>query len=305
MLFKEMAATMGDAQIALVDDLTVASNILQEVEVFESNQTLAHKYGVVTDVVGGEPRDLDAVPSTMSFDSDLESVDLQIIGGKIFVSEDKVLAVAGGSLEQFINRRFPKILAATGNSLEYSLVYNVWESAAIAAGNAEGTTKTSGDNCFSVLAIRFEDDECGLAINPNATQANRLMSLAPLYGGNRCENSAGVTGWMFEMRTMLAAVVANPAKQVAAIVNIDDTHLPTKKQMNDMIEKVYPDTGGRTVLIMSPFLRTALEAAYGESVTRTSSNTKDVGKMITMWYERKIVTSHKMLKAAEPFVTLP
>jgi len=304
MLFQEMAATLGGEQEVIVDNLTQGNNILKEIEVFEANHALQHKYGIVSDVVGGSMRDLDDAPATLKVDTDLGSDDLQVVGGKIFVSEDKVIALSGGNLAKYIDGRFPRIIMKTGNSIEKSLIYDVYASAAIAAENVE-SIKGAGDDNFSILAVRFVDEECGLAINAASTSAAKLLALEALNGGNKHSNAQGITGWEFELKTMLGAIVANPTRMTAAIVNIDASNVPTKLQINNMIESVYPDDGGKTVLMMSPFMRNILEDKYGETVMRTSSKTNDVGQMITQWYDTPIITSRQFAQGVEPFVTLP
>lgn len=300
--FQEAATALGAKQVKMVDALTNANPVLEQMEVFPSNNNLQHAYEELTEVVGAELRDLNAAPKEVDAKSTLMRAHLQILSGRFFVSADQVQAVAKGDLKAYVDKKFPKIVRVSGNEVESSILYNYFRALAIAKGRYESADSSpSGSAYFSMMALRMEEDECGLVYNENAYEKGELLSIEALNGGAKTRNSDGIAGWDFEMTAYLTPFAAS-SRHYAALVNIDSDNVPSKAAINDLISDVRPEDGGRTVLIMSPFLLSLLEQAHGSSPIRTAGLTDDFGAMPLNWYGTRIVTTHQMKHGTETAV---
>lgn len=304
MLFKEAAASANDSQVIMVDAVTKGNPLLEVMEVFPANNNLQHSYEKVTGIDGAKLRELNATPTKVDTRSSIERMSLQIISGKHFVTQDAVQQVAKGDLNAYLDRKLPKILAATGNSVEEQMIYDYWRALAIASKKAQSAQTTpTGSDKFSIIALRFEEDECGMLFNENQFEAGNLLNVTALNGGALTRDADGRAGYDFEL-TAYATPFAATDQHYATIVNIDATHVPTKTMINDMISDVYPQKGGRVVLVMSPFVQSLLETAHGNTPFRTANKTDDFGQMPTLWYNTPIIATHQMKRASEASVTL-
>lgn len=234
----------------------------------------------------------------MSTRSALEQVDLNIMGGEIFVPQDK--AVAFGGLAKYLAKQMPSILAKAGMQTEKHIVYTNYRRYAIDNGNVQTAGGTEG--LYSIVFVRQVPGECCGLYSPEGFKQGAMLDVQPLYGGQLCHDENGVAGYSTQVKGYFGVQLMNPYT-CATIVNISEDKLPTIRQINEALLQVQADEGD-TCIMMHPRVLNWLGEAYKKEMIRMSNDEKGVNFLIGKWNGIPMVSSYQFMAGDEPQVVL-
>lgn len=310
-VFREIAIENSKKQPKMVDQLLEDAPILDMIPFEATSDGLFNVYEELVDVAGAGLVDLDEALPVVNVESKLEQVDLSVIGGEMFVGEDKARKFGGP--EAYFARKQPTILRKTGMDLEKSILYNNVRAKALTSGgdhkiNAGGSSGTN----FTILAIKWVPGETTGLYDPTGFGNGLLFDIKPLNGGNLSKfstttsdgRSVSINGYGVRMKSYIGMQLAN-ARYVSGIFNIDldstTQKLPTEAQIDDLIESVRGQVGGSTWLYMHPKVYSALFKYKGDSLELRVGD--DIVRSFMTWNGIPIITSYNFLRGTEANVT--
>lgn len=302
---KEIGVYEAKKQQKFIDNITESSPILEKVKFTAASHAFWNAYEELQNVTGAAFTDLDAPATLAGTTTGLKRVDMKVMSAKIEGGQDSI--TAQGGKEAYFAKKLGPILRKNGMSLETAFYYQNWLKYAIdnAATNLiyAQTGLTSGTSYSSIVAVRFEENvTCGL-YSPEVGMGADLFQLTPINGGNLYEfqaPKAGVFGYGMLMKAYLGMQIAD-TRTVAAIVNIDDSHVPSAMQMEDLLDMVRAQDG-QTYLFMHRHTAGLIGTAHKYSKLRMDPEDMDISVIANDWGGIPIVTSHNLLKNAEEHV---
>ena len=136
---KELAIALSKKQEHYVDYLTNESPILDNMRFEASTHGLWNAYEEVSKIDGAGFVDINQPLPEMEVDSSLKKIDLSILGGEIFVPEDKA-AVIGVS--EYFSKKIPILLKHAGETAEKKIIYDNFIPYAVGNGKAVSAGQT-------------------------------------------------------------------------------------------------------------------------------------------------------------------
>jgi len=318
--FRELAIANADKQRDIVDPILEEAPILGFTPMQETSAGLNHNFERLLSVTGPGVVDLDAELPQIGSETELDSVTLQLIGGLIEAGEDKLRTLGMTPGEYFANKIQPAIKYSAMSS-EQAMLYNVLRAGAIQARTdavlpeaADHALDAGGDataNKYSIIAVKWERDNCQGLYNPSGWSNGKMFDISPINGGNKyfLKESAGkVLGYGMRVKSDIGFLLANP-RNVATIVNIDmsdadpaNWKIPTRYQLDDVLAAIRANMGGNTMLLMHPKVKGALTAMKEEKVT-LSLGDNNIDYTFDAWNGVPMITSYNFLQGAEAQVT--
>ena len=298
---KEISVLYAKKQPKQVDYITEEAPVLSQIPWEQASHGLWNAFEEVTDVTGAGFVKLNDPLPEMDVDSELKKFDLGIMGGQIKCPEDK--ARLFGGKEAYFAKKLNTVLRKSGQSAEYSILYNNIRQYAIDNGKAlEPDTIEAGNVHFSILAIRYVSGETTGLYSPDGFEQGAMLNAEPINGGNLYDIGSGVLGYGIRLKGYFGFQIANP-NTVAAIVNVSDGtgSVPTKAQIDDIISMVR-GTPGSTFLYMHERCKNLL--SYKGDYLQMTVADKDINRVFYSWNGIPIVTSYNFLNGTEPVVTL-
>lgn len=295
----EIAIKHANKQPQLVDAITEDAKALKELEWQPSSHGLWNLAQKTTGVVGAGFIPMDAPLPDMSVKSELEKVDLSIMGGIFEVPE--VRAMQYGGKDKYLADNLDTIYRDSGQSAEKAILYNKIKAAAVhfeCLERAQPAADASGT--FSVLCLRMRKGEHGGLFDPKMFKQGTLLETVPINGGNMYKSKEGVLvyGW----RSLSFFGWQNLVEDAAsAIVNIDKTHPVTADLMDALIEKAKYDKGGKTLIVAHPKVRPMIKAVKRNYMQITNAD-KNLQSNLEEWEGVPIVFSYNMLDGSETAV---
>lgn len=308
--FREIGIEYSQKQPEMVDQITEEAPILETIPFEPSSNGLYNVYEELQSVQGAGLVDLDEALPVVSVDTKLDSTSLSVIGGEMFVGEDKARNLGGP--EAYFAKKQPAILRQTGSDLEKALMYNSIRAKAISSGGEHllDATGSAGTN-YSILAVKWVPGETTGLYDPSGFGNGMLMDIKPLNGGNLSTfsqttadgRSVNINGYGIRMKSYIGMQLAND-RYVSSIVNIDlaNSKLPTETQIDDLIESVRGQTGGSTWLYMHPKVYSALFKYKGDSLELRVSD--DIVRSFVTWNGIPIISSYNFERGTEANVAV-
>lgn len=292
---QELSVLYATKQPKQVDQLTVASPILAKMPFIATTHPLWNVYEEITAVTGGAFGDFDAVLPTVSAESELKKTDLGVMGGQIEVGVDKA-QVFGGASAYFANK-MPSILKKSGMTAEYAILYNNLRKFCI--DNKLGVSAGASGSAYSIIACRYDDEENTGLHSPNGFGNGAIMEAMPINGGNFYKDSTGKLVYGLALKAYLGWQIASK-NAVYTIANIDASHIPTAKQIDDALNAVHADS--KTFLYMHPDVASMI-AKYKTDYIKYAPTDKAVDNRVAIWNGVPIETSYNFLKGTETAVS--
>lgn len=296
---KELSDLYAKKQPKQVDYLTEEAPILAMIPFEAASHGLWNAYEKVTDVTGASFVDMDAVLPVVSSESDLLKFDLQVMGGKIEVGEDKA-KMYGGAAKYFATK-MPTILRKSGQSAESAILHNTLRAYAIAQGNVIEPATATGDSNYTILCVRFVSGETTGLYSPDGFQNGATLDAMALNNGALYENASGVTVYGMRLKGYFGFQVANPYT-VSAIVNVKSTKLPTSAQMDELVERAR-GTAGNTYIMCHPTVKRFLYTLKTSKMTVTPGDA-NMNNMVERWNDIPIITSYNFANGTEVDVAI-
>lgn len=323
-VFRDIALQMSPKQPQMVDQITEEAPILDMLPMQEASHGLFNVYEEIKSIDGGGLVDMDDQLPEVDASMELKQIDLSILGGVMYVGEDKAKRYAGGGdagvgAQRYFASKMPWILRETGMAAERSILYNSLRAKAIASGGASGQLIDSGGTGainYSILAVKWVPGETTGLYDPAGFGRKTLMDIKALNGGALFERAVtradttvrSVLSYGMRMKSYFGIQLAN-ARYVAAIVNIDLTYanglytsLPSEKMIDDILDAVRANPGN-TFLYMHNKVLTALQD-YKAASLMVDINVSDMDRRFRAWNGIPMVPSYQFLKALEPKVTV-
>lgn len=293
---KELAVSLSVKQEHFVNHLTEESPILDNMRFEASTHGLWNAYEEVADIDGPAFVDINQPLPEMKIDSNLKKVDLSILGGEIFLPEDKGSVVGVG---EYFDKKIPVLLKHAGQTAEKKIIYDNFLPYAISNGKA--VSAQGAANCYSMVAVRFVPGEVtGLYSAKNINRFGVLDS-TPINNGALYKNTNGLLGYGVRIKGYIGMQLANP-DAVSAIVNITGDKIPTADQIDNMLIDAKA-TPASTFIFCHPKVLSLLNT-YKGNVLQTFNADYDVNRSFVSWNGIRFITSYNFLNGAEKAVTL-
>ncbi|MGD1817992.1 MAG: major capsid protein [Pleomorphochaeta sp.] len=298
---REIAVEKSKRQPHQIDSVLCNCPILESMLFCESNHGLQHAYEELTKVTGGAFVPMDAPLPLTDAIATLKFQDLGILGFTLEAGVDKVTQLYGkNGFAKYLAKKVAKIITKTSMATEKALIYN--SLLPIALKNKKALNAGATSNCYSLYAIRWVEDEfCGL-YDPNGFGQGAIFDAIPLSNGAPYKNKNGITVYGTDFKSNLGFLFAT-ADNVSAIVNIDDTHIPTAQMVDTMLENVHAGDVGKTYIFGHPhalnLLKTIKEAALS-----MSPSDKNYSRSIKQWDSIEMIGSYNFDKGTEAKVDI-
>ena len=298
--------------VPFVDALTEEAPIVEMLPMQPTNKGMIQVIEKLKSTDAAQLVDLDGALPTVTSDSTLEDVTLSVLGGRMVVGEDA--AKKYGSKEAWFTKKLKPILKHTGEDLENSLIYNTWRPFANTNSKEIDAGGTTADSQYSILAIKFVEDETFGLFNPDGFGNGKVFDIEPLNGGTLSDyllgNGVTTVGFGQRIKTYFGIQTAN-VRNIGSIVNVELTAdattdtgfkaLPTEAQMDDLLESVRA-MGGNTYLMMHPKVANALSVYKGGRLEMTVSD-DNMKRRLKAWEDIPIITSRNFKNGTEAVVS--
>lgn len=293
---KELAVSLSKKQEHFVNCLTNDSPILDNMRFEPSTHGLWNAYEEVAKINGASFVDINQPLPEMEVDSNLKKIDLSILGGEIFVPEDKA-AVIGVS--EYFSKKVPILLKHAGETAEKKIIYDNFIPYAI--DNAKAASAGASDNCYSMVAVRFIPGEITGLYSAKNINSFGVLDATPINGGQLYKNANGLLGYGVRLKGYIGMQLANP-DAVAAIVNISADHIPTAEQIDNMLVDARA-TPASTYIFCHPKVLSMLNK-YKGNVLQTMTGDMDVNRSFAAWNGIRFITSYNFDNGSEKAVEI-
>ncbi len=293
---KELAVTLSKKQEHFVNNLTEESPILDNMRFEASTHGLWNAYEEVAEIDGAEFVDINQPLPEMKVDSNLKKIDLSILGGEIFLPEDKASVVG---IAEYFNKKVPVLLKHAGQTAERKIIYDNFLPYAI--GNGKAVSAKGTGNCYSMVAVRFIDGEVTGLYSEKGVGTHGIMDTKQINGGQLYKNANGLLGYGVRVKGYIGMQLANP-DAVSAIVNITADKIPTAEQIDNMLIDAKA-TPASTFIFCHPKVLSLL-STYKGSVLHTTNTDYDVNRSFMSWNGIRFITSYNFKNGEENAVTL-
>ncbi len=293
---KELAVALSEKQEHLVNSLTEESPILDNMRFEASTHGLWNAYEEVSKINGAGFVDINQPLPEMQIDSQLKKIDLSILGGEIFLPEDKA-AVIGVS--EYFSKKLPVLLKQAGQTAEQKIIYDNFIPYAV--GNGKAANAGATEDCYSMVAVRFVPGEVTGLYSARNFKNYGILDSTPINGGQLYKNANGLLGYGVRIKGYIGMQLANP-DAVAAIVNINADSIPTAEQVDNMLVDAKA-TPASTFIFCHPKVLSLLNK-YKGNILQASSGDKDFNRSFVAWNGIRFVTSYNFKNGAESAVSV-
>lgn len=296
---KELSVEYAKKQPKQVDNLTEEAPILSRLKFEKASHALWNVAEKVTEVTGPSFVDMDSPLPTVDSATGLEKVDLSILGGEIYVPEDK--AKVFGGREKYFARKMPSILKKSGMSTETAILYDNLRKWAIDNGKVRKTAATTGAG-YSIIAVRIEEGACCGLYSPDGFGNGSMLDSMPINGGNLHKiNAAGVLGYGMRLKSYLGWQIVSD-RNVSVMLNVQSDKLPTGMQIDDMLADIRATDSGSTMLLCHVRAKNWLTGTYKDGKIQMRPDDGDIKRLADNWNGVPIVTSYNFYDGTEAFV---
>ncbi|MCM1324654.1 MAG: hypothetical protein NC218_11075 [Acetobacter sp.] len=293
---KEIAVALSQKQEHYVNHLTEESPILDNMRFEPSTHGLWNAYEEVAEISGAGFVDINQPLPEMKVDSNLKKIDLSILGGEIFLPEDKGSVIGVG---EYFGKKIPVLLKQAGQTAEKKIIYDNFLPYAV--GNGKAVSALGTENCYSMVAVRFIEGEVTGLYSSKTANTHGLLDACPLNNSALYKNTNGVLGYGVRIKGYIGVQLANP-DAVSAIVNITGDKIPTAEQVDNMLIDAKA-TPASTFIFCHPKVLSFL-SKYKGAVLQTSNADYDVNRSFMSWNGIRFITSYNFKNGTEDAVTL-
>lgn len=293
---KEIANKFARKQPKMVDDLTEKTPILMNVRWEPASHGLWNVAEKVYDITGPQFVDADAALPTMDTSSDLEKIDLTVLGGEMEVPEDTAQQFGGAAA--YFARKQPRLFKQAGMDTERKLYYDNWQAQAIAESAITNATATTG-GVYSLGFIRIEEGvNCGL-FDPTQFDTGMLLRPAPINNASRyhLRSKTGVIGYGMTLKGRFGwQNLSN--RTVHFILNIQAGKLPTELMIDDAITAVR-GTPADTMIVCHPRCYNLVFPPFKSGRLFIPPQEKRYNNQVDNWNGIPILTSYNLYEGTE------
>ena len=293
---KEIAISLSQKQKRYVNNLTEDSPILDNMRFELSSHGLWNAYEEVSRIEGAGFVDINQPLPEMEVDSNLKKIDLSILGGEIFVPEDKGRVIGVG---EYFAKKVPILLKHAGQTAEKKIIYDNFIPYAVSNGKA--VSVGGSENCYSMVAVRYVEGEVTGLYSKLQGDASEILDSTPINAGALYKNANGILGYGVRLKGYIGMQLANP-DAVASIVNITPNNIPTAEQIDNMLVDAKA-TPCSTFIYCHPKVLSMLNQ-YKGNILQASNFDFDVNRSFIAWNGIRFVTSYNFMNGTEEAVKL-
>lgn len=293
---KELAVALSQKQEHFVNSLTEESPILDSMRFEASTHGLWNAYEEVSRIEGASFVDINQPLPEMVVDTNLKKIDLSILGGEIFLPEDKASVIG---VPEYFGKKTSVLLKHAGQTAEKKIIYDNFIPYAVGNGKAVSAGAEAG--CYSMVAVRFIEGEVTGLYSAKNFNNHGILSSTPLNGGQLYKNSDGVIGYGVRIKGYIGMQLANK-DAVSAIVNISQDNIPTAEQIDNMLIDAKA-TPASTYIFCHPKVLSMLNK-YKGNVLHSAGADLDLNRGFMAWNGIRFITSYNFANGTEDAVSL-
>ena len=293
---KEIAVELADKQPHYVNSLTEEAPILDNMRFEASSHGLWNAYEEASKIEGAAFVDINQPLPNMQIDSDLKKIDLSILGGEIFLPEDKASVLGVGD---YFSKKMPVLLKQAGQTAEQKIIYDNFIPYAIA--NSHAVSAGASASCYSMVAVRFIEGEVTGLYSKQNLDSTGILNVKCINNGALYKNADGVLGYGARIKGYIGVQLANP-DAVSAIVNITSSHIPTAAQIDDMLIDAKA-TPANTFIFCHPKVLSYLNT-YKGNVLHVTEDGSNLNRSFMAWNGIRFITSYNFKNGTESAYSL-
>jgi hypothetical protein len=301
---QELSVEYAKKQPHQVEYLTEESPILARIKWEAASHPLWNVTEKVEGFAGADFVEMNAPLPEMAVTSKLEKVDLGIMGGEIFVPEDKAQAMGGAA--SYFAKKMPVLLKDAGNQTEKRIIYENYRQYAIDNGKVVSAGGTAAEGAktglYSMVIVRSVAGENGGLYSPEGFKNGAMLDVKAINNGALYKDSRGVLGYGVRVKGYFGMQLMNP-KTVSGIVNISADKLPSIRQINEALIKAQANPAN-TAIYLHPMLKSWLESEYKKEILRTTNGDKGLNFLVSTWNEIPMISSYNFLDGSETVETI-
>lgn len=292
---KEIAVHLAKTQQEMVDSITEETPVTDTIKFKAATHDMWNVAKNLSSITGGGFVDAGAPLAKMKVQRGLKRVDLQVLGGEVFIDQDSALQM-GGPAAYFADNE-AAIMSKLGMDAEVSIIYNNIRAYALQNGLKTLCGGAANAN-YSILAVRWVPGvTCGL-YSPKMFKEGTLVKGEPLSGGQLYKDpEALVNGYGYQYKGYIGIQLLDP-RTCAGLFNVTSAAKPTAVQVDDMLASIRA-TDKNTYLYCHPKAMNVLADVGKSAAFRMGVSDKDVDRRIASWNGVKIVTSYNFYDATE------
>lgn len=299
--YREIQIANSVKQPQMVDQLLNKAPVVADMETQTASHALHNIYEKTVAVTGAAIVDADEALPTMHMTTELDQIDLSIVGGQVEVGLDKA-KLYGGKNAYFASKQ-PTLFKKSGQDLEKSLLYNSMRAYAITNSNVIDMGGATASIQNSIIAVTYSPGEIMGLTSPDGFGDGAMMEVIPINGGNNYKDSNGVLVYGNAYKMYTGIQLANP-NYVSAIVNIQltgTTTIPTEEDIETMLEMAEADENTR--IYCHPMVKRLVLDKYKAAKVRMVSSETEMNRALTAWDKARIITSRNFSLKGEALVT--
>jgi len=305
--YRELSILTAEKQPGIIDALTEEAPILGMIPMQAASSGFQNVYENLVSVQGAETVDLDDELPEVDLTTELKQQDLGVIGGKMYVGDDKARKFGGASA--YFNSKLPSILRETGANTEKSMIYNSIRKFAIDNGNVTDIGGSSNKN-FSAICVKWVPGETIGLFDETGPGNGKAMEVIDIGGkdttfekeftlADGTKKSILVKGVAF--KTYFGLQLAND-RNVSAMVNVDidsaTEKFPTEAEFSNFILNARANPAN-TYIYMHPRFLNALKRYKSSHMDVLTVSTTDMDFRFNTWDGIPIITSYNFLNGTE------
>lgn len=297
----QICMSYKDKQADLINPLVQEAPLFQTMVCMEASTGPINTFEKVKDVTIPQIVEYDAPLPVITVHTELGYATIGKVGGRLNLPLDKVRLLGK---EAILAKELPPIFNLTGQAYDYSYTYNSLKAYCL-ENKEQCVTRiaTTGDKFYSMIGVTWaKGQNCGL-YQP-ALSGERMFNITPIGGGQiidiRDKNGNVVAGYAMDITMFLGIQIPRPDR-IHALVNINDSNLPTYKQLLDFVSSF----GGYTdnsYIYCHPLCLNAIVAKFSEEgkhadlIKINDDGDVRIGKC-------RIIANPNMAKGTEALVT--
>jgi hypothetical protein len=318
--FREITIKNAQKQMELVDSVLENAPILSLMPVQPTSSGLQHLYEELLDVEGPGLVDLDDELPEITSNTKIGTANMQLIGGKVKVGQDKVRQL-GMTPQAYFAQKIGPALKESAMRTEKGMLYNHMRAFAINTRNEDkiaGAERNaisaggSGSTNYSIISVRWEPGQFYGLYNPKGYGQGYMFNMELLYDGALGNIKVGdkeIPGYEMVVKADFGILTANP-RNASTIVNIDvsdadpdNWSIPTSYQIDDMLHAIRANSGGSSMIYCHPKVKSTVFSKFKIDKVEMVLGDTDIRFMVDAWDGIPIITSWNFMEGDEAAVT--
>lgn len=270
-LRKLITGYAGEGLVPIMTQLENESGFLKTAQAIAANGNWYHRYKLVDALPTFSFVNIGGSQTDTTVDHNLQQVDLKTLG--TIQSEPKAVCENWPTgVQGYFRENAPVYGEAFGQAVSASSFYGLNSTFGDVSGfrGLHEIAKTYGNRVqrggttgsrVSIIAVKFNPVGCGLLYNPKIVSSGSFLAIKMINDGQLVTEVTNTTTGAKKLVYQCSyegdmAFLATGQYDVAAMTQIDSSHLPTAPYMDDIINYVRGNSDGRTILYCN---RTAME----------------------------------------------